>query len=74
MFARSPCAREAGGRGLKASARRRHGLIAAKLAMRQGMALAEVAAVIDDADRRIRDAVPTARLVHLEPDLDRTPA
>ncbi|MBB3663868.1 cation diffusion facilitator family transporter [Prauserella sediminis] len=49
-------------------------LIAAKLAMRRGMALTEVAAAIDDAERRVRDAVPTARLIYLEPDLDRTPA
>src|SRR5690606_18918479 len=47
-------------------------LIAAKLAMRTGLGVTEVARAIDDAERRVRDAVPAARLMYLEPDLDRS--
>ena len=35
--------------------------------------LAGVAATIDAAEARIRAAVPAARVIYLEPDLDRTP-
>ncbi|HWM02006.1 MAG TPA: cation transporter, partial [Actinophytocola sp.] len=49
-------------------------LVAAKIAMEPGLPLADVAAEIDAAERRIRDAVPAARLIYLEPDLDRTGA
>ena len=49
-------------------------LVAAKIALEPGLPLADVAAEIDAAERRIRDAVPAARLIYLEPDLDRTPA
>ncbi|HEY0451051.1 cation diffusion facilitator family transporter [Actinophytocola sp.] len=49
-------------------------LVAAKIALEPGLPLAEVAAEIDAAERRIREAVPAARLIYLEPDLDRTPA
>ncbi|MDQ3576618.1 MAG: cation diffusion facilitator family transporter [Actinomycetota bacterium] len=49
-------------------------LIAAKIEMRPGMVLEEVAAAIDDAEARIRAAVPAARLIYLEPDLYRTSA
>ncbi|PRX49045.1 cation diffusion facilitator family transporter [Prauserella shujinwangii] len=46
-------------------------LVAAKLAMRPGLTTAEVAAVIDGAEARVRERVPAARLMYLEPDLDR---
>jgi divalent metal cation (Fe/Co/Zn/Cd) transporter len=49
-------------------------LVAAKIALAPGLPLADVAAEIDAAERRIREAVPAARLIYLEPDLDRTPA
>jgi cation diffusion facilitator family transporter len=49
-------------------------LVAAKIALAPGLPLAEVAAEIDTAEERIRAAVPAARLIYLEPDLDRTPA
>ncbi|MDT4942441.1 MAG: hypothetical protein QOJ34_2530 [Pseudonocardiales bacterium] len=46
-------------------------LVGAKLAMPAGATLAEIAAAIDAAERRVRDAVPAARVIYLEPDLDR---
>jgi len=49
-------------------------LVAAKIALESGLPLSEVAAEIDSAEQRIRAAVPAARLIYLEPDLDRTPA
>jgi cation diffusion facilitator family transporter len=49
-------------------------LVAAKIALEPGAPLADVAAEIDAAEARIRKAVPAARLIYLEPDLDRTPA
>ncbi|MGH3759715.1 cation diffusion facilitator family transporter [Actinophytocola sp.] len=49
-------------------------LVAAKIALAPGLPLTEVATEIDAAERRIREAVPAARLIYLEPDLDRTPA
>ncbi len=49
-------------------------LVAAKIALEPGLPLADVAAEIDAAERRIRNAVGAARLIYLEPDLDRTPA
>ena len=49
-------------------------LVAAKIALRPGLHMDEVAQAIDDAEARIRAAVPTARLIYLEPDLYRTPA
>ena len=47
-------------------------LVAAKIALEPGLPLADVASEIDGAERRIREAVPSARLIYLEPDLDRT--
>ena len=44
------------------------------LVQHPGSALAEVASEIDAAEKRIRDSVHAARLIYLEPDLDRTPA
>jgi cation diffusion facilitator family transporter len=48
-------------------------LVAAKIALESGLPLSAVAAEIDSAEQRIRAAVPAARLIYLEPDLDRTP-
>ncbi|SDD21496.1 cation diffusion facilitator family transporter [Actinokineospora iranica] len=47
-------------------------LIAAKIALKPGLPLEEVAEAIDDAEARVRAAVPSARLIYLEPDLYRT--
>jgi len=47
-------------------------LVAAKLALRPGMSVEQVATSIDAAEARVRDAVPVARLIYLEPDLERT--
>ncbi|MBB4903938.1 cation diffusion facilitator family transporter [Actinophytocola algeriensis] len=49
-------------------------LVAAKIALEPGLSLADVAAEIDAVEKRIREDVPAARLIYLEPDLDRTPA
>jgi cation diffusion facilitator family transporter len=46
-------------------------LVGAKLAMPAGASLADVAAAIDAAEARVRDAVPSARVIYLEPDIDR---
>ncbi|PZG14207.1 cation diffusion facilitator family transporter [Nonomuraea aridisoli] len=51
-------------------------LVGAKIAVAHDETAAEVARGIDEAERRIREAVPIARVIYLEPDLDRsrTPA
>ncbi|MFY9806034.1 MAG: cation diffusion facilitator family transporter [Pseudonocardiaceae bacterium] len=49
-------------------------LVAAKIAVPGTMSTADVARVIDEAEARVRGAVPAARIIYLEPDLDRTPA
>lgn len=46
-------------------------LVAAKIALPPHVDLATVAATIDDAEVAIRAAVPAARVIYLEPDLDR---
>ena len=46
-------------------------LVAAKVAMPSSTSLAEVATAIDAAEARVRAAVPSARVIYLEPDLDR---
>ena len=46
-------------------------LIGAKLAMSPSASLVDVAQAIDDAERRVRTAVPSARVIYLEPDVDR---
>lgn len=48
-------------------------LVAAKLALNPGLSISEVARAIDDAEARVRAKVPAARLIYLEPDLDREP-
>ena len=47
-------------------------LVAAKIALTRDLTLAEVAKAIDAAEARVRSAVPAAKLIYLEPDLDRT--
>lgn len=46
-------------------------LVAAKIAIGPQVTGAEIAEAIDDAERRVRSAVPIARVIYLEPDLDR---
>lgn len=48
-------------------------LIAAKIAMSRELLAEEVAAEIDAAEARVRQRVPAARLIYLEPDLRRDP-
>ncbi|MEU8544969.1 cation diffusion facilitator family transporter [Streptomyces sp. NPDC048717] len=47
-------------------------LVAAKIAVEHDDTAAEVARAIDDAESRIRAAVPIARVIYLEPDIYRT--
>ncbi|GAA0241198.1 cation diffusion facilitator family transporter [Saccharothrix mutabilis subsp. mutabilis] len=47
-------------------------LVAAKIALNPGLTVAEVAEAIDAAEQRVRNKVPSARLIYLEPDLDRS--
>jgi cation diffusion facilitator family transporter len=47
-------------------------LVAAKIAVAATDSAAEVAAVIDAAEVRVREAEPAARVIYLEPDIDRT--
>jgi cation diffusion facilitator family transporter len=49
-------------------------LIAAKIAVRASISTAAVARIIDEAEARVRRAVPAARIIYLEPDLDRAAA
>lgn len=46
-------------------------LVAAKIAVAPGLALPAVARAIDEAEARVRAVEPLARLMYLEPDLDR---
>jgi cation diffusion facilitator family transporter len=48
-------------------------LIAAKIAVSATMSTGEIARVIDDAEARVRNSVAAARIIYLEPDLDRSP-
>ncbi|SEQ71127.1 cation diffusion facilitator family transporter [Lentzea albida] len=47
-------------------------LVAAKIALEPRLPLDEVAQAINDAEQRVRSKVPQARLIYLEPDLDRS--
>jgi cation diffusion facilitator family transporter len=47
-------------------------LVAAKIAVSSQLPAETIAEAIDHAEARLREAVPEARLVYLEPDLDRT--
>jgi cation diffusion facilitator family transporter len=44
-------------------------LVAAKIAVRHNDTAVEIARAIDSAERRIREAEPTARVIYLEPDI-----
>jgi cation diffusion facilitator family transporter len=46
-------------------------LVGAKVAMPAAASLTEVAIAIDEAEARVRAVVPSARVIYLEPDLDR---
>ncbi|MCM6775741.1 cation diffusion facilitator family transporter [Nocardia sp. CDC159] len=46
-------------------------LIAAKVAIVPGLDISDIAAAIDDAESRVRTAVPAAKLMYIEPDLYR---
>ncbi|WUN10216.1 cation diffusion facilitator family transporter [Micromonospora zamorensis] len=46
-------------------------LVAAKIAVSASDNGASIAATIDDAEARLRQALPTAKVVYLEPDIDR---
>lgn len=46
-------------------------LVAAKIAVPSARQATDVAAAIDAAEMRIREAVPIARVIYLEPDIDR---
>ncbi|MFZ0161791.1 MAG: cation diffusion facilitator family transporter [Kineosporiaceae bacterium] len=48
-------------------------LVAAKIAVGALRMACDVAQIIDDAEVRVRSAVPIARVIYLEPDIDRTP-
>jgi len=47
-------------------------LVAAKIAVRHDDTAQAIAAAIDAAEARVRDAVPIARVIYLEPDIRRT--
>jgi cation diffusion facilitator family transporter len=49
-------------------------LVAAKIALTPGLPVEQVALAIDEAEARIRAAVPVARMIYLEPDLERSTA
>ncbi|MCZ9345443.1 cation transporter, partial [Streptomyces sp. TRM76130] len=44
-------------------------LVAAKIAVRHDGTATEIASAIDAAEARIREAVPIARVIYLEPDV-----
>jgi divalent metal cation (Fe/Co/Zn/Cd) transporter len=48
-------------------------LVAAKVAMPADTSFADVAGTINAAEARVREAVPAARVIYLEPDVDREP-
>ncbi|MDQ2706823.1 MAG: cation diffusion facilitator family transporter [Actinomycetota bacterium] len=47
-------------------------LVAAKIALMPGLVIEDVARAINEAELRVRTAVPAARIIYLEPDLDRS--
>ena len=44
-------------------------LVAAKIGVPRAATAADIAAAIDAAEERIREAVPIARVIYLEPDI-----
>ena len=49
-------------------------LVAAKIDFDHSLTMAGLAAAIDDTESRLRAAVPTAKTVYIEPDIQRQPA
>ncbi len=49
-------------------------LVAAKIAVSSHADGADIATTIDDAEARVRDALPSARIIYLEPDIYRPAA
>jgi cation diffusion facilitator family transporter len=49
-------------------------LVAVKIGVGRDLPSSELAVVIDDAEQRVREAVPTARWIYVEPDIERAPA
>jgi divalent metal cation (Fe/Co/Zn/Cd) transporter len=49
-------------------------LVAVKIGVGRDLPASELAVVIDDAEQRVREAVPTARWIYLEPDIERAAA
>lgn len=49
-------------------------LVAAKVEFDQSLSLRQLAEAIDSAERRVRETVPTARIIYVEPDIHRGPA
>jgi cation diffusion facilitator family transporter len=49
-------------------------LVAVKIGVSRDLPSHELAVVIDDAERRVREAVPTAKWIYIEPDIERAPA
>ncbi|WP_024799879.1 cation diffusion facilitator family transporter [Nocardia sp. BMG51109] len=47
-------------------------LVAAKVSIVPGLEIADIAQAIDDAETRVREVVPVARVMYIEPDLYRT--
>jgi divalent metal cation (Fe/Co/Zn/Cd) transporter len=47
-------------------------LVAAKLEFDRDLTIRQLADVIDEVEARVREAVPQARLIYLEPDVVRT--
>jgi divalent metal cation (Fe/Co/Zn/Cd) transporter len=48
-------------------------LVAAKIAITPGASAYDVAVAIDTAEKAVREQVPVARVIYLEPDIDRAP-
>jgi divalent metal cation (Fe/Co/Zn/Cd) transporter len=49
-------------------------LVAVKIGVRRDLPSSELAVVIDEAEQRVRTAVPTAKWIYLEPDIQRAQA
>ena len=48
-------------------------LVAAKLSFDSNLDLPALAEAINEVERRVRDAVPAARMIYIEPDIERSP-
>jgi divalent metal cation (Fe/Co/Zn/Cd) transporter len=49
-------------------------MVAAKIAVKASASAQDIAEVINAAETSIREAVPVARVIYLEPDIARVPA